>query len=473
MTRASNALRRATDADSKHLYNDAVANYINGVEILMQAVSNEPNALARNMILAKISTYVSRLKTLAAIVHPELVNQNSVVSTSYGNVSSSSSNTRSSLSPPQPPTFYATKPQQQQQQFGFSNPNSASSSNDGNKSTPMQLSEEDSGTAKMRVGLQNTLVDSRQIQITWDDVGGLDTVKKLLQQTVVMPIRYPQLFDSDTGRHPWHAILLYGPPGTGKSQLARAVATESKARFFSISSAELLSKYLGESEKLVSCFFDMCRQNTPAVIFVDEVDSLCSSRTDQDSEAGRRVKTQFLTQMDGVGKTLAGILMLAATNIPWMLDAGIRRRFEKRLYIGLPDRAARIQMLTIHTRSIKKLQLTPEEIGKLSDMTAGYSGSDIKSMVNSALMLPINRIQRATHFLVSVDDGLYRPTNPDSNEPNAQKISWDKIPDGKIADLPTTYEDFAAAISQTKPTVSQNDVIEHDKWTKEFGEDGK
>lgn len=199
----------------------------------------------------------------------------------------------------------------------------------------------------------------------WDDVAGLESAKESLKEAVILPIKFPQLF---TGRRkPWKGILLYGvrssliytsfygkltvivhmqPPGTGKSYLAKAVATEANSTFFSVSSADLVSKWLGESERLVRSLFDMARQNKPSIIFIDELDSLCSSRSDNESEAARRIKTEFLVQMNGVGNDdvrfalsrisfhtvlidlmQEGVLVLGATNIPWQLDAAIRRRY--------------------------------------------------------------------------------------------------------------------------------------------------
>ena len=136
---------------------------------------------------------------------------------------------------------------------------------------------------------------------------------------------------------------------TGKSYLAKAVATEANnSKFFSVSSSDLVSKWLGESEKLVKELFSMARENKPAIIFIDEVDSLCGSRSDNESESARRIKTEFLVQMQGVGNDMDGILVLGATNIPWTLDAAIRRRFEKRIYIDLPDAPARANMFKLN-----------------------------------------------------------------------------------------------------------------------------
>ena len=131
--------------------------------------------------------------------------------------------------------------------------------------------------------------------VKWTDVCGLDAAKSSLQEAVILPIRFPQLFTEE--RTPWTGILLYGPPGTGKSFLAKACATEADATFFSISSSDLVSKWLGESERLVKQLFTMAREHDHAIIFIDEVDSLCGSRSEGENETSRRIKTEFLVQM--------------------------------------------------------------------------------------------------------------------------------------------------------------------------------
>lgn len=175
--------------------------------------------------------------------------------------------------------------------------------------------------------------------VKWSDVAGLEQAKASLQEAVLLPIKFPQFFTEE--RKPWRGILLYGPPGTGKSYLAKACATEVDSTFFSVSSSDLNSKWRGESERLVKTLFQMAREHKPSIIFIDEIDSLCTARSEGQDESSRRVLTEFLVQMNGVGKDQDGVLVLGATNCPWELDSAIRRRFEKRIYIPLPDPVAR------------------------------------------------------------------------------------------------------------------------------------
>jgi vacuolar protein-sorting-associated protein 4 len=163
--------------------------------------------------------------------------------------------------------------------------------------------------------------------VRMDTIAGLEKAKNLLIEASIIPIKLSYMFNGE--RKPCKGILLYGPPGTGKSQLAKAIATEAlDATFFSVSSADLMSKWMGDSEKLVKNLFELARAHKPSIIFIDEVDSLCSARNDNQSESGRRVITEFLKQTQGVGSDNQDVLFLGATNFPWSLDIGIRRRYK-------------------------------------------------------------------------------------------------------------------------------------------------
>ena len=190
---------------------------------------------------------------------------------------------------------------------------------------------------------------------------------------------------------------MYGPPGTGKSYLAKACATECDGTFFSVSSSDLVSKWMGESEKLIKELFTMARERKPSIIFIDEIDSLCGSRSEGENDSARRIKTEFLVQMQGTNANNDGVLVLGATNVPWELDNAIRRRFQKRVYISLPEANARGTVFKIHSGKTKST-LTAEDFAQLGEASKGYSGSDIANVVNEALMLPVRRCQTATKF---------------------------------------------------------------------------
>ncbi|QQP39520.1 Vacuolar sorting protein 4, partial [Caligus rogercresseyi] len=159
----------------------------------------------------------------------------------------------------------------------------------------------------------------------------------------------------------------------------------------------LKEAWLGESEKLVKSLFELAREHKPSIIFIDEVDSLCGSRSENESESARRIKTEFLVQMQGVGVDNDGVLVLGATNIPWTLDSAIRRRFEKRIYIPLPDEQARAFMFKMHLGNTRS-ELNEKDYRDLGARTEGYSGADISIVVREALMQPVRKVQTATHF---------------------------------------------------------------------------
>jgi len=298
-----------------------------------------------------------------------------------------------------------------------------------------------------------------------------------LKEAVILPVKFPQLFVGK--RKPWKGILLYGPPGTGKSYLAKAVATEADSTFFSLSSSDLLSKWMGESEKLVKTLFEMAREHKPAIVFIDEIDSLCSARGDNESESARRVKTEFLVQMNGVGNDTDGVLVLAATNIPWGIDPAIRRRFEKRIFINLPEAPARSTMFKIHLGNTPHT-LTEEDFKKLGELTPGFSGSDISTLVRDAIMQPVRAVQTATHFKrvsgpsrsdpnVIVND-LLTPCSP--GDVGAIEMNWMDVDGEKLLEPKVGMKDFLRSLKNTKPTVGPEDLEQHIKWTKEFGMEG-
>ncbi|KAG9448043.1 hypothetical protein H6P81_014171 [Aristolochia fimbriata] len=226
--------------------------------------------------------------------------------------------------------------------------------------------------------------------VKWETIKGLENAKRLLKEAVVMPIKYPKYF---TGLlSPWKGILLFGPPGTGKTMLAKAVATECKTTFFNISASSVVSKWRGDSEKLIKVLFELARHHAPSTIFLDEIDAIISQRGEgrSEHEASRRLKTELLIQMDGLTRTDELVFVLAATNLPWELDAAMLRRLEKRILVPLPEPEARRAMFE---------ELLPSKPGEpelpydlLVAQTEGYSGSDIRLLCKEAAMQPLRRL---------------------------------------------------------------------------------
>mmetsp|Transcript_22169 Transcript_22169/g.36730 ORF Transcript_22169/g.36730 Transcript_22169/m.36730 type:complete len:431 (+) Transcript_22169:107-1399(+) len=330
--------------------------------------------------------------------------------------------------------------------------------------------DEDPEKAKLRGALDGAILREKP-NVRWDDIAGLESAKDALKEAVILPMKFPHLFVGN--RKPWRGILLYGPPGTGKSYLAKAVATEADSTFFSVSSSDLVSKWLGESERLVRNLFELARENKPSIVFIDEVDSLASNRSDNESESARRIKTEFLVQMQGVGNNSDGILVLGATNIPWGLDPAIRRRFEKRIYIPLPEAPARGKMFEIHIKKTPN-SLTPADFQKLGEMSEGFSGSDISVVVRDAIMEPIRKLQDATHFKRGKDseghDG-WVPCSP--GDPAAQEMTLMQIKPEELHTPDVTMDDFLKVLVFSKPSVSEKDLELQKKFTEEFGQEAR
>ncbi|CAF3933450.1 unnamed protein product [Rotaria sordida] len=311
-------------------------------------------------------------------------------------------------------------------------------------------------------------------QVTFTDVIGLEQAKEALKEAVILPIKFPQLFHGK--RKPWAGILLYGPPGTGKSYLAKAVATECHSTFISVSSSDLLSKWLGDSEKSVKYLFEVAREKQPCIVFIDEIDALCGQRNDTESESSRRVKTEFLIQIHGVGTDNSGVLILAATNIPWILDSAIRRRFEKRIYLPLPEMNERAGIFKCHLGSGIYHTIKDHEWIELAQKSENYSGADIAVVCREALLRPIRRLSSGTHFKRvpnSKPDGprqLWLPCSP--GDPDAVELTLDNIKPEELCEPPVTMSDMLAALSTQKPTINEKDLIKFRKFTEEYGQEG-
>jgi transitional endoplasmic reticulum ATPase len=221
--------------------------------------------------------------------------------------------------------------------------------------------------------------------VTWGDVGGLEDVKREVIETVEWPLRFPEKFRKFNIRPP-RGVLLYGPPGTGKTLIAKAVASETKANFITVKGSELLSKWLGESEKAVRKIFRKARQVAPCIVFFDEIDAIAQMRgIDEGSRAVERVVNQLLTEIDGL-EELEGVIVVGATNRPDILDPALLRpgRFDRLVFVRPPDKKSRLAIFKIHTRG---MALADVDLDELADLTEGYVGADIEAVCREAVML--------------------------------------------------------------------------------------
>eukprot|EP00616_Rhizochromulina_sp_CCMP1243_P000478 CAMPEP_0118986538 /NCGR_PEP_ID=MMETSP1173-20130426/42330_1 /TAXON_ID=1034831 /ORGANISM="Rhizochromulina marina cf, Strain CCMP1243" /LENGTH=552 /DNA_ID=CAMNT_0006937327 /DNA_START=49 /DNA_END=1707 /DNA_ORIENTATION=- len=316
--------------------------------------------------------------------------------------------------------------------------------------------------------------------VRWSDVVSLDGAKRLLKEAVVMPVKYPQLFTGFLS--PWQGVLLYGPPGTGKTMLAKAVATECQTTFFNISASSIVSKYRGDSEKLVRVLFELARYHAPSTIFLDEIDSLMGQRGGFDGsnehEGSRRMKTELLIQMDGLAKSDALVFVLAASNIPWQLDVALLRRLEKRVMVPLPDQPARKEMLrklldgrimSEQSASSGSAEVDMEEVAR---RTEGFSGADVKLLCKEACMKPLRRILGKLESLDEQRRAAREAPPPAAasrslRPPQAPVISQEEI-QVEIRRDPVTSDDIQEALETTRPS-AQKYTDKYLKWESEFG----
>ncbi|MHA1409516.1 MAG: AAA family ATPase [Candidatus Odinarchaeia archaeon] len=296
-----------------------------------------------------------------------------------------------------------------------------------------EITEEDEQISKAI----SDIVLTEKPNVRWTDVADLEHAKQILREAVVIPMLRPDLFTG--ARKPWKGILLFGPPGCGKTFISKAVANEINATFFSADAATLVSKWLGESEKTIKTLFKTARANSPSIIFIDEVDAIATTRDDDEVGGERRLKTQLLIEMDGIKDSgPKGPVVLAATNRPWDLDPAFRRRFEKRIYIPLPDFTARIEVFKHHLAGI---ELDPNiDFKELARLSEGFTSSDISLICRDSSMMPIRELDK---------EGLLENI------------------DVKIR--PLTMDDILKSMKKIKPVVTREEINAYEKWDQEHG----
>jgi len=283
----------------------------------------------------------------------------------------------------------------------------------------------------------SSIIPREDVRVRWEDVTGLEDAKQALYEAAILPLQRPDLF---TGlRAPARGILLFGPPGTGKTYLAKACAHTVHATFFSLSASTLTSKYVGEGEKLVKAVFMAAHELQPSIVFVDEIDSLLTARSDSENESSRRLKTEFMVQMEGLsgGGEAKNVLILGATNRPYELDEAVLRRFPKRLFIPLPDTPSREKLFLSLVG--QEFSLSPADIRQLAKATDGYSNSDITHVCREASMVPIRELGAA-----------------------AASIPLDKV-------RRATKADFLTALKSVRPSASEAQLKALQNWSTKYG----
>ncbi len=269
---------------------------------------------------------------------------------------------------------------------------------------------------------------------TYEDIGGLHEEIQRVREMVELPLRHPELFQR-LGIEPPKGVLLHGPPGCGKTLLARAVANESEANFYSINGPEIMSKFYGESEARLREIFQQAQQNAPSIIFIDELDSLAPKREEVTGEVERRVVAQLLALMDGLGGR-GNVIVIGATNRPGALDPALRRpgRFDREIEISVPDKGGRHEVLQIHTRGMPLAE--DVDLNKLSAMTHGYTGADLSSLGRETAMKALRR------YLPQIN------------------LEEERIPPAVLEKMEVKMDDFLGAYKEVTPTAMREVYIE-------------
>ena len=283
-------------------------------------------------------------------------------------------------------------------------------------------------------------------KVTWNDIGGLEHVKQLMMETIVISgLKKPDAIK------PWKGILLFGPPGTGKTLLAAAAAGSLNATFINVEAGKVLSKYFGESSKLIGTLYEIARERAPTIIFIDEFDALSISRDTEVSEASRRMLSSLLAALDGLQdkKSNDFVLTLAATNTPWSLDQAVLSRFPRRINVSLPDKEACEEIIKIHMKDLDISKINLTEITKKC-VEKMYSGRDLSTVCQITIWNMIREENKNLSQLAS--------------------LSYEELMKRSLKIRPLNIKDFEDAIKNVKSPLTENNIKKYEQWNEKFGE---
>lgn len=419
---AAKDVNNGKDAESSGRYKEAIVSFTRAIQHYKTAISNEKSLKAKTILSTQVTTIIEKIKELEKM--DDSVKEN-------------------------------RRP-----------------SKDANDSDAPQNDE----TSRMNGVIASLKLSPEELpDITWDDIIGLENIKELLRDTVQLPLEMPQIFYGN--RQPPTSLLLYGPPGTGKTHIMKALAKQSQLSFFPITTASIISKYVGDSAKYIKAMFETIKASKPCILFIDEIDALCTDReTGQQSGESSKAINEFLIQLDGITKDdMSGVLLVGATNLPWRIDGGVLRRFNRRFYIPLPTIEDR-QRLLQYCISFNDNDVGPEidrnALWQVAERTVHFSGSDINNLIRAAYSLTIKAIVTATHFKAygqSKEDFFIIPCS--ASDQHARPLSYQNIKDkSKIKSPAITIDYILESLDKIKPSVNPKTLKRYDEWTDLYGE---
>uniref|UniRef100_A0A0D9WLC8 microtubule-severing ATPase n=1 Tax=Leersia perrieri TaxID=77586 RepID=A0A0D9WLC8_9ORYZ len=434
---AKEEIDKAVRAEEWGLPDDAVAHYRNALRVMLEAkAARVPDAVSSSSERGQVRVYQEKIAKWQTQVEERLrvLGQ------------------RSGVAAPVPKKAVPSNPVNRNDRAASTSYNKSTSQpspsfNRGGQASSHQKNNSGGAKPGQRAGANyddklvemiNTTIVDRSPAVKWEDVAGLDKAKQALMEMVILPTKRRDLF---TGlRRPARGLLLFGPPGNGKTMLAKAVASESEATFFNVSASSLTSKWVGEAEKLVRTLFMVAVDRQPSVIFMDEIDSVMSTRLANENDSSRRLKSEFLIQFDGVTSNPDDlVIVIGATNKPQELDDAVLRRLVKRIYVPLPDPNVRRLLLKTQLKG-QSFKLSSHDLERLSVETEGYSGSDLRALCEEAAMMPIREL--GPQNILTIKANQLRPLK---------------------------YEDFKKAMTVIRPSLQKSRWDELEKWNEEFG----
>ncbi|KAJ4775240.1 Spastin [Rhynchospora pubera] len=434
---AKEQIDKAVRCEEWGLPDDAISYYQNAHKVLLEAKAARVPDVIPSSERDQVKTYQQKLSKWQARVEERL----KVLGQRAGSSTQNPSGGHAVVARTEVPTLSGSRRPKAQispsSRVGVNN-HSNHSKGISTPSPPARVASKSNSGEDPLIEMINTTIVDRSPAVKWDDVAGLDKAKQALMEMVILPTKRRDLF---TGlRRPARGLLLFGPPGNGKTMLAKAVASESEATFFNVSASSLTSKWVGEAEKLVRTLFQVAVDRQPSVIFMDEIDSVMSTRQANEHDASRRLKSEFLIQFDGVTSNQdALVIVIGATNKPQELDDAVLRRLVKRIYVPLPDATLR-KILFKNQLKGQSNSLSGCDLDILVAETDGYSGSDMRALCEEAAMMPIREL--GPHNILTIKANQLRPLK---------------------------YEDFKKAMLVIRPSLQKSRWEELEKWNEEFG----